>query len=94
MARYITLLRFTEQGARNIKDSANRALSFKREAEKLGVTVESQLWTLGKYDGVLVLSGDEKSILRCLSQLSSLGNVRTQTLPALDANELKTTLGG
>ena len=93
MARYVSLLRFTEQGARNIKDSPTRALAFKKEAEKAGVTVEAQLWTAGNYDGVLILSGDEKAILRCLTQLASLGNARTQTLRAFDANELKAIAG-
>ena len=93
MARYITLLTFTEQGARNIKDSASRALTFKREAEKLGVAVESQFWTVGRYDGVVVLSGDEKSVLRCLTQLSAAGNVRTQTLQAFNADEMKVIAG-
>jgi uncharacterized protein with GYD domain len=89
MARYISLLRFTEQGARNIKDSAARAFAFKKDAEKAGVTVESQLWTVGRCDGVVVLSGDEKAILRCLTQLASAGNLRTETLQALNADELK-----
>jgi uncharacterized protein with GYD domain len=90
MSRYISLLRFTEQGAKNIKKSAARALTFRKSAEKLGVTVESQLWTAGRCDGVLILSGDEKVILRCLTQLTALGNVRTETMRALDAKELKT----
>ena len=89
MARYISLLRFTEQGARNIKDSAARALAFKQNAEKLGVTVEAQLWTAGRCDGIVVLSGDEKLILRCLTQLAAAGNVRTETLRAFNADELK-----
>jgi uncharacterized protein with GYD domain len=93
MARYISLLRFTDQGARNLKDSAARALAFKRDAEKLGVTVESQLWTVGNHDGVLILSGDEKSVLRCLTQLAAAGNVHTQTLQAFNADELKAITG-
>jgi uncharacterized protein with GYD domain len=90
MARYISLLRFTDQGVRDIGESATRALAFKRDAEKLGLTVESQLWTAGHYDGVVVLSGDEKLIFRCLAGLTALGNVRTETLRAMDADELKT----
>jgi uncharacterized protein with GYD domain len=93
MARYISLLRFTEQGARNIKESSARALAFKRDAEKLGVTVETQLWTVGRRDGVVVLSGEEKSILRCLTQLAALGNVRTESLQAFTAEELKAITG-
>jgi uncharacterized protein with GYD domain len=94
MARYISLLRFTEQGARNVKDSASRALAFKRDAEKLGVTVENQLWTAGRHDGVLVLSGDEKMVFRCLAQLAALGNVRTETLRAFDGEEMKALAAG
>lgn len=93
MARYISLLRFTEQGARKIRDSAARALAFKQDAEKLGVTVETQLWTAGRCDGVVILSGDEKLILRCLTQLASAGNVRTETLQAFNADELKAIAG-
>jgi uncharacterized protein with GYD domain len=89
MTRYITLLRFTDQGSRNIKDSASRALTFRREAEKMGVTVEAQLWTTGSYDGVLILSGEEKAVLRSLAQLAALGNVHTETLRAFNADEWK-----
>ena len=93
MARYVTLIRFTEQGARNIRKSPERARAFKKAAEKSGVTVETQLWTAGSCDGVLVLSGDEKKVLRCLTRLAALGNVRTETLQAFDARELKTITG-
>ena len=89
MARYVSLIRFTEQGARGFKESAARAQAFKRDAEKLGVSVESQLWTVGRCDGLLILSGDEKAIIQALTQLASMGNVRTESLRAFDAEELK-----
>ena len=93
MARYVSLLRFTEQGARNIRKSAARALAFKRDAAKRGVTVELQLWTAGSQDGVLVLNGEEKAVLGCLAQLASLGNVRTESLRAFTADEFKSITG-
>jgi uncharacterized protein with GYD domain len=89
MARYVTLIRFTEQGARNIGKSADRALAFRKAAEKAGVTVENQLWTVGSCDGVVVLSGDEQGILGCVARLAGQGNVRTETLQAFDAREFK-----
>ena len=63
MARYISLIRFTDQGARSMKKSAARAASFRKSAERAGITVEAQLWTMGAYDGLLILSGDETNIL-------------------------------
>lgn len=93
MARYVSLIRFTDQGAHDLKKSAARALTFDKAAEKAGVKVENQLWTLGSCDGILILSGDEKKVLRCLAQLRALGNVRTETLQAFDVKELKGLLG-
>ena len=89
MARYVSLIRFTDQGARALKKSAARAATFRKAAEKSGIAVEAQLWTAGSCDGVLILSGDEQKVLRCLAQLAALGNVRTETLQAFDAREFK-----
>ena len=93
MARYVSLIRFTDQGARAVKKSAARALAFDKIAAKAGVTVEAQLWTLGSINGVLILNGDEEKIIRCLAQLATLGNVRTESLRAFDVQELKSIVG-
>ena len=83
MATYISLLRFTEQGAKNIKKSTDRAHSFDKVAAKTGVKIEGQYWTLGAYDGVLIISADsEEKALHCIAELASQGNVRTETMQA------------
>jgi uncharacterized protein with GYD domain len=93
MARYVLLIRFTDQGAKNINKSAERAATFKKSAEEAGLTVETQLWTLGAYDGLVILSGDEKKVLRSIAQLGTQGNIRTQTLQAFDAKEFQALTG-
>ena len=93
MARYVSLIRFTDQGARTLKKSAARASGFRKAAQKAGISVEAQLWTAGTCDGVLILSGEEKKILRCLAQLAAPGNVRTETLRAFDAEEFRSITG-
>ena len=94
MARYITLIRFTEQGAKNIKNSPSRSAAFKMAAEKAGVKVEAHYWTMGACDGVLVLSADDETkALHCLTELAAAGNVRTETMRAFDANEFGAILG-
>ena len=88
MARFITLLNYTDQGAKSLKDSTSRARSFDELAEKSGVRVDGQYWTLGCCDGVLILSADsETRVLRLLTQLAAQGNVRTETLPAFNGAE-------
>jgi uncharacterized protein with GYD domain len=89
MTRYLSLMRFTDQGARNLKDSPGRAQAFRESAAKAGVTVEAQYWATGAYDAVLILSADdEKRIIRCLADLLAAGNVRTESLRVLTADEL------
>jgi len=90
MARYVTLINFTEQGAKALKNSTARAAAFRDAAEKAGVKVEAQYWTTGGYDGLLILSGkDESRILGCIAALAPAGNVRTQTLRAFDSAEFQ-----
>jgi uncharacterized protein with GYD domain len=94
MARYISLLRFTEKGAKEIKNSTHRAHAFDKLAAKSGVKVEAQYWTLGKYDGVLILSAaTEKQVLQVLASLAALGNVRTTTTQAFADSEFDALIG-
>jgi len=88
MTRYLILLRFTEQGSKNIKDSPSRAHAFKEEASKAGVKVEGQYWTIGAYDGALILSADDESnVLKVVAGLAGRGYVRTESLRAFDEGE-------
>lgn len=85
MSTYISLLRFTDQGASNIKKSSSRAAAFDRAAEKAGVEIVGQYWMFGEYDGLLILSAErEEQILHCLTELVAAGNVRTHTMQAFD----------
>jgi len=94
MAKYISLLRFTEKGAKDLKKSTNRARTFDKIAAQAGVKIEGQYWTLGTYDGVLIISADsEQKALKCLSQLASQGHVRTETMQAFIDKEFDEILG-
>lgn len=89
MATFITLAKFTEQGIRNIKESPHRAEAFQALAGKLGLTVKGIYWTVGPYDIVTVVEGDEEAATAALLKTGSLGNVQTQTLRAYSASEIK-----
>jgi uncharacterized protein with GYD domain len=89
MATFITLMNFTDQGIRNVKDSPARYEAFRTVAEKLEVTVKSVYWTVGQYDVVLVMEGSDEAVTSALLKVGSLGNVRTQTLRGFSAEEMK-----
>ncbi|MCG3189135.1 MAG: hypothetical protein LKCHEGNO_01408 [Burkholderiaceae bacterium] len=89
MPAYITLANFTEQGARNIKDSPARFEAFKAAAEAAGVTIKSVHWTTGAYDLVIVAEGSEDAAMSLALKTAALGNVRTQTMRGFSAAEMR-----
>ncbi|MBV8495654.1 MAG: GYD domain-containing protein [Gammaproteobacteria bacterium] len=93
MATYISLLSFTDQGVRNIKDSPDRYGAFRAMAEKLGVTVKSFHYTVGRYDMVVVVEGNDEAVTTALLKAASLGNVRSETLRAFSVDETKRIIG-
>jgi uncharacterized protein with GYD domain len=93
MATFISLMNFTDQGIRNIKDSADRYGTFKSIAEKLGVTVKGFYYTVGHHDGVLILEGTDEAVTTALLKAGSLGNVRTETLRGFSVDEAKKMIG-
>jgi uncharacterized protein with GYD domain len=89
MAMYISLLQFTEQGIRNVKDTTKRAAAATAQAEKMGMKVRDAFWTLGPYDLVLLLEApDDQSVTAFSLKLGALGNVKTQTLRAFRSEEM------
>ena len=94
MPTYVLLGNFTEQGIRTIKDTPKRLDAVKKIAKQLGVTVTQQYWTLGQYDIVAVLEApDDAAITAFGLGVGKIGNVRTQTLRAYDAQDMKAILG-
>ena len=94
MATYILLVNFTDQGVRNAKDTLRRADALKEMAKKSGANVKDLYWTLGQYDAVTILEAPDDMTATALSlSLGKLGNVRTQTLPAFSAADMKTIIG-
>ena len=94
MATYIMLANFTDQGIHKVKDSPKRADDFKSAAKKAGASVKDVFWTLGRYDVVAIIDAPDDISMTALGLgLGKLGNVRTQTLRAFSAADMKNILG-
>ena len=88
MPAYVTLVNFTEQGARTIKDSPKRFEALRSVAEATGVSIKSVHWTTGAYDMVVVSEGQEDVIMKLALKIAAAGNARTQTLRGFTAAEM------
>ena len=89
MATFVSLVSFTDQGIRNVKDSPARFDAFRATAGKMGVSIKSVYWTVGSCDLVVTVDGPEDAVTTLLLKIGSLGNVRSQTLRAYGEDEFR-----
>ncbi len=95
MAKYISLLNWTDQGIQNAKETVNRADAARKAFESAGAKIIDIYWTLGQYDIVVISEiPDGESAYRLFLTLGMQGNVRTTTLQAIGGEEMTRILGG
>jgi len=93
MKTFIALITETQEGEVNIQNSVTRASQFVDKATQSGVAVKGHYWAMGAYDGVLIFEApDDETASALMLHLSSKGNVRTLTMRAFDADNMKSIL--
>ncbi len=94
MATYLTLIKLTERGSKDIKDTGKRAAEFKSHAKKHGIEVKEQHWCMGIYDGFILFEApDDETASAAMLSLSSRDDVSTQTVRCFSAAEMTKVLG-
>lgn len=94
MASYVALVNFTDQGARQIRQTTDRAKALVSAGANLGVRIKEIYWTLGAFDAVFTAeAADDETMTAFAVSMASLGNIRTQTLRAFSAEEMGRILG-
>lgn len=83
MTTYVMLVRWTDQGMRQVKDSPNRLDKAKSALKEMGGEFKAVYMTMGDYDLVFVYEAPDDAVAARFSlMLGTLGNVRTTTLKA------------
>jgi uncharacterized protein with GYD domain len=90
MPHYVTLVRYTQQGASKIKESPARLDAARKAAEAAKGKIHSWYLTMGKYDAVLVSEfPDDETAARFMLATGAMGNITTQTLKAFTEGEYR-----
>ena len=90
---YVSLIQFTDQGIRNIKDTTKRGDAAMAEARKLGMKITEEFWTMGAYDVVVTFDApNDETMSAFMLKIGSLGNVKSQTLRAFRREEMENIL--
>jgi len=90
MATYIILVRYTQKGIENVKQSPTRLDAAKKAFKAMGAELKGFYLVAGRYDIVVVAEApDAETIAKCALDLASKGNVTTETLRAFTENEYR-----
>jgi uncharacterized protein with GYD domain len=90
MATYINLLRLTQRGIENIKESPARVEAARKIYEQMGAKIKDFYCVMGQYDTVLIAEApDDETMAKIQLALGSLGNVRSETLRAFTETEYR-----
>ncbi len=90
MPSYVMLARFTDQGITNVQDSVDRGERFRQAVQAAGGRGEARYWTPGADDVVSAVEfPDEAAAMATLLATGMLGNVRTETLRAFSADDMR-----
>jgi len=88
MAKFVSLLNWTDQGARDAASTVERAEAAKALAAQMGGSLEVY-WTMGQYDIVAISDfPDDETAVAFLAKVTSLGNLHSSTMRAFTADEV------
>ena len=90
MATYITLIRYTQQGVQNMKESPARLDAAKQAFQAMGAELKEFYLLMGQYDAIVVAEApDDETATKLAITVGSAGAVRTETLRAFTEDEYR-----
>jgi uncharacterized protein with GYD domain len=94
MPRYVLLVDWTDQGVRAVEETVDRLEHGTEMAQAFGCEIEHVWWTQGGHDMVSVTNApDEQAMVAYTLAIARLGNLRTTTLRAWTADEMRPIVG-
>ena len=93
MPSYLSLVSWTEQGVKNIKDAPARIDAYKQSVADAGGRLIFFYMLMGDHDiATLIEVPNDETAARVLLNTARLGNVRSQTYRAFTEDESKSIL--
>jgi uncharacterized protein with GYD domain len=95
MGIYISLVNWTDQGIKSVKDSPARVDDARALAKKYGCEMKDFFMTIGAYDMVVMMEApDDDAAAKFSLALASTGSVRTTTMKAFSEDAYRKIVAG
>jgi uncharacterized protein with GYD domain len=90
MLTYVTLIRWTQKGVDNVKESSARLDAAKKTMRDMGTEFRAFYLVTGRYDIVTIVEApNDETMTKINLALGSRGAVRTETLRAFTEDEFR-----
>ncbi len=90
MATFISLVNYTDEGIRRVKDSPVRFDAARQVAGGIGVEIKDLYLTMGSHDVVFIFEApSDEAAATFILTVGALGNIRTTTLRAFNEAEFR-----
>jgi uncharacterized protein with GYD domain len=95
MPTYVTLVHFTDQGMKNIKESPVRLDAVKRAFQAAGGELKAFYLAFGAYDAVVISEGpDDETTMKLAMAIGAQGNLRTESMRVFTEPEYRKLIAG
>jgi uncharacterized protein with GYD domain len=90
MPTYITMLKWTQQGIKNVKESPTRVDTARNAFKADGVIMKELFLVTGQHDMVLVIEApNDTALAKALLNSASMGNFTSETCRAFTEDEYR-----
>ena len=90
MSTYVTLVKYTQRGAENMKESPSRLETAKEVFKSMGGELKSFYLAMGRYDAVVIAEGpDDETAMKLAMTIGAAGAIRTETLRVFTEDEYR-----
>ncbi len=90
MPTYITLVRYTQEGAQKMKESPARLDAAKELFKAMGAELKAYYLTMGQYDAVVIGEApNDETVAKLALTIGAAGALRTETLRAFTEDEFR-----
>ncbi len=90
MPTYVSLINYTDQGIRNLKESPARLDAVKKAFQAAGGELKQWYLAFGRHDAIVVSDApDDETAARLILSIGALGAVRTETTRVFTESEYR-----
>ena len=90
MPTYISLLRWTQQGANNVQQSPSRLDTARQVFQSVGGQLKDFYMVMGQYDMLVIAEApNDEAIAKAILSLGAAGSIRAETSRAFTEEEYR-----